>query len=267
MTTKPQDDTGEPFEAEAPPIRKFVWNLNAHNEVGDIFISPEARHQGCTEPLPKRPPVPWNPEIVRKPVYMEGRGPSELPPDRHNEWMNSGELVQAGGRRYSHYDQFGNRDGPQLAFGLHPSRSSLRPLNSSHVRTLGARSLEAKGPPPPKLHLGAAAEGLECRANGPALVMQHDGAVRKAVGHMPPGGRPFSGYRSTVFRASGILEGNRIWSDQRLEKKRIRLDLGGDKRKSVSAMSERMMDDIVAEFEGSGDSTPLGSSSDEEEEE
>lgn len=30
--------------------------------------------------------------------------------------------LQPGRRRYSAYPQYGNRDGPQMAYGLHPSR-------------------------------------------------------------------------------------------------------------------------------------------------
>lgn len=146
------------------------------------------------------------------------------------------------------------------------SRSSLRPLNSSYVRTIGAHFLEALGGRAPTVHVPSASEEMECRRDGPALVLQKDGTVRRAVGVLPPGGRPFSGYKATVPHATDVLEANVGWTEARSKKPGVRLNLGKGRLGGGGGdmLSERLMDDIVAEIDGTDSSRSLQSDSDDE---
>ena len=119
--------------------------------------------------------------------------------------------------------------------------------------------LEGRVGQAPPIHVGSASELMECSTNGPELVMQPNGTVRKAIGKLPPGGRPFSGYKSLVQKGSQILEGNVSWTLPKSKKPGVRLNIGGGKGKGKG--EEAFMDEIIAEI-GDSDSESLGSESD-----
>mmetsp|Transcript_142 Transcript_142/g.357 ORF Transcript_142/g.357 Transcript_142/m.357 type:complete len:232 (-) Transcript_142:1329-2024(-) len=221
----------------------------------DIFMSLEARHaQSVAEP-PTRPPLPWNSKFDNV-GYVEERAPHEHSPDAHDEWRNSGNLLESGRRRYSAYHTYGNRDGPQLAYGLHPSRSSLRPIVSSSVTVTASTHLECLDRMTPELKIGVAADSLECRKAGHHVVYQPDGTTRMAKGKPPPGGRPFSGYRSLVLNSSETMEANPVWQQERKKRPGVRIAGIGGKA------DEALMDQIVAQFPGSSSGSSSSRSKD-----
>lgn len=74
------------------------WNINAHNELGSLRMSPESRFMGSEATLPANPPLPWNPEILSDPVWTHRlpKGHNELGPDERDEWKGKVEYVQVG---------------------------------------------------------------------------------------------------------------------------------------------------------------------------
>lgn len=72
------------------------WNINAHNEIGGLHLSPEVRFTGKLAAPPPHPPLPWNPAIVKDPLWAseQAPAPNQLPPDQPDEWKNGPQYAQ-----------------------------------------------------------------------------------------------------------------------------------------------------------------------------
>ena len=178
----------------------------------DSFIPPEVRFTGAQQLPPAHPPMPWNPKMVT-PIWLETRGPFEAPADDAYEWARTGRRADAGVRRYSAYANFNNRDGPRMMPGQHPSRSALRPMAPTPVRTIAAHVLECRNGIASLQELGSSADSLECGIHGHLTVHYSNGKSRPVRGAFLPERRPFTGLRQLVPPSAGqTLECNPRWT-------------------------------------------------------
>ena len=137
--------------------------------VAYAFLPLEVRAAGRMQKPPPHPPSPWNPKCGPLIYFNDVLAPFEHGLDDPQEWMKTHRPAWAPtspayehpcscpaapthsavlGESFSAADPRApadNRDGPRLMAGLHPSRSSLRPLASNPTKTFTADSLECRG--------------------------------------------------------------------------------------------------------------------------
>jgi len=130
-----------------------------------------------------------------------------------------------------------NRDGPRMMFGQHPSRSALRQLAPTPVRTIAAHVLECRNGLVAPVEYGSAADSLECGKHGHMTVQGADGRSRRVRGAFMPERRPFTGLTETIPASAGqSLEGHPRWANITNERS---LALGHQQKGAVSAAKAR----------------------------